>query len=200
MLSEISQICRDLHLQEDLPIKSSSLTEVMIEPPFFATHEGRFATVCTKNTVFGANADSKLSYINKNFRDQDESKYLAAIKKKYLRPDSQIDTNAAYQLATQWLAAAAIDVKALEHDCNVEINPWDLNDGNFVPLYEIQWSRSNETVVAFVKVLEPDHALETLWVTRPEYILRKSLEITNLDYLLSRTNASSPVNIPVTQN
>jgi len=189
MLHEANQISRALHLPEKLPIKSSDLTEIGIETPFFSERQGRFGTICTKQYVYGANAASKFSYLNRNFRAQDKSKYLTAIKTKYAESKSRINTKAAYTLAIQFLTAASIDVAALERDCRIEIKPWDLGS-QFVPLYQIRWLRGkNEEEAAYVELLEPEHLLLKLWVEKPEYIERDSLVVPNREKLLSQTNA-----------
>ena len=119
----------------------------------------------------------------------------------YLWPISQINTNAAFQLATQILIAASMDVKALQRDCTVRIRastPEGPNGKHFVPIYWIAWvsKRAEGEDIgmgsgASIELFEPTREIRQLHVLNSEYILRKPLVIQNLDKLLSQTNAPS---------
>ena len=203
MLKEVNRVCWDLGLPVKLPIYASNLTRAVIETPYTADNLGRFATLYTDDYIYGANAGNKLSYINRSLRFRgEESKYLSMLKLRYAAPKSQINTNAAYVLATQWLAAAFVDVKALEQDCSVGIHPWTLEGGKFVPLYTLEWrkeERANgkQETVATVEVLEPERLLQKLWVQKPEYIKGDPLGVPNREKLLAQTNAPSGLSSPV---
>ena len=168
---------------------TSDLAEISVETPSFADRQGRFATICTKAYVYGANAKNKLSYIKKNFRTENESRYLASVKARYLAPKSQMNTNAALTLAKQWLKAASMDVTAMERDCRVEIQAWELG-GQYVPLYRVQWLKGEEEVVATVEVLEPEGLLQKLWVEKAEYVERDPLAVPNREKLLQVTSGA----------
>lgn len=135
------------------------------------------------NYVFGADADNKLSYIRRNFREQDESRYLNSLRTRYAGHRSQMNTNAAYSLARRWLTAAAVDVSALEHDCKAHIRAWN-SAGQFVPLYEISWADMKQKTMAVVELIEPERNLEELWVFNGNYIQRKPLAVSNREKLL----------------
>jgi hypothetical protein len=102
-------------------------------------------------------------------------------------------------LAKQWLAAAGIDVHALELDCKVEIVSWNFAD-SFVPLYWVRWiqpvgshrmqlpTSTLTEPVAFVELLENERSLRSLRVNRSEYIKRKSLTVKDRDQLLQATD------------
>jgi len=114
---------------------------------------------------------------------------------------SQMNTNAAYQLATQWLKAFCVDVKALERDSRVEILPYTpVGPDKFIPLYWIRWMQPDTLVnaaikgapeqdaVATVRLVEPEHLLLQLQVDRQEYIKRKPLVVPNRARLLQETD------------
>jgi hypothetical protein len=189
MLSDVNRVCTDLHLPEKLPVETGDLTEIRIETPFFSDHQHRFATICTSNYVYAANIGNKLCYINKNFREQDESRFLLGIKSRYTASMSEANTLQAYVIATQWLASASIDVAALGRDCHVESTPWSLDKNQCVPLYTFRWIRGQEEEIATVEVLEPERLLLKLWVENADYIKRRSLALPNRESLLAQTNA-----------
>jgi hypothetical protein len=197
MLAEVNKLCRRLGLLEKLPVQFSNLVEIMIEPPFIADHQGRFATICTDNYVYGADA-YKLSYINTSHRFHGaESWHLASLKNRYAVAKHQLNTNNVYMLATQWLAAASVDVNALEREYKAIICPWDLGDGRYVPLFTVTWVKGDnlqEDVVtaATVEVLEPERSLQKLWVEKPEYITSDPLVVMDRDRLLLTTNLDLP--------
>jgi len=52
-----------------------------------------------------------------------------------------MDTNAAYVMATQWLAKAGMDVEGLNRDSErVDVITWELGD-KFVPVYVVRWRK-----------------------------------------------------------
>jgi len=53
--------------------------------------------------------------------------------------------------------------------------------------------------VAGIELLEPTKSIHQLYVKRAEYILRKPIVITNLDFLLSQTNTPVQTNVSVGQ-
>lgn len=66
------------------------------------------------------------------------------IQQEYLWPMGRIDTNVAYQLATQFLNAVSMDVKALNRDCSLSIRaftPEGVHGAHFVPVYWVSWEK-----------------------------------------------------------
>jgi hypothetical protein len=118
---------------------------------------------------------------------------------KYHKPMWQVNTNAAYQLATQFLASISMDVEGLNRDCQrtVYICQPDEQNKYFVPNYYVVWSKKEIVgCVAKVEIFMPTKTLRDLTVNQGKYILRPPLEITNLDFLLSQTNAPATTNAP----
>ena len=83
LLKEANDMCRKLNLPDQLPIRAQDLIETFIETPFLCDHQKRFGTICTRKYVYAAITDNKLSYIQRNFRVQDERQFLLALKSKY---------------------------------------------------------------------------------------------------------------------
>lgn len=187
LLKEANWACRQLNLPESVPFRAPDLTKLTIATPFVAEHLGHFGTIRTKNYVYSGTFSNKLSWIQKNLPLFDERTYLAAVKAKYTMPKSHLNTNAAYVLATQFLAAVSVDVKAMESEFRPVVRPWDLGN-QFVPLYEVSWEKTEESeqvgAAAVVELLLPERALKSLVVPRSEYIRRASLAVLNKEMLL----------------
>jgi hypothetical protein len=127
-----------------------------------------------------------------------------------------MNTNEAYQLAIQWLAAASIDVNGLNRDCkaHVALSPYwnglsrlgQKPKKNFVPIYYVWWTSPKNDVegyggVASVELFPPTKKLLQLSVDDPKYILRKAVVFADLDSLFPGT---APIavftNFPVNTN
>ena len=113
---------------------------------------------------------------------------------KYQWPVARFDTNAPYQLATQWLAAAHMDVDALNRDYDVRVavdGYWnnvsmgELPKRRFTPLYIVSWLVKGKPHYsagggASVELFLPTKTLLSLSVEDPKYILRPPIAFTNL--------------------
>jgi hypothetical protein len=191
LIAEANRVAKELNLPEKLPITETNLVETHIFPPRMARLG--IGNIKTSNYVYYVSAGGKFSSVAR----MDSEKTKNELKAKYLWPMSRMDTNAAYQLATQWLTAVSMDVAALNRDCKLVISAWTPegeNGQHFVPLYSVYWVAKGEQGhgnVAGVELLEPTKSLQQLYVKKPEYILRKPLQITNPDYLFSQTNIPS---------
>jgi len=102
LLAEANQIARELELPERLPIKRSDLLETWINTPQWADSARQFGFVCTSNYYYYASVGNKLASIVPNFGKDDLRRpaYMEALRKRYLMPKAQMDTNAAYAMAT----------------------------------------------------------------------------------------------------
>lgn len=194
VVEEANRVAKDLGLPEKLPISRSDLSRVFVLGyGQSVAHEGAVGNVHTRDYGYFVSRDQKLCFVEGAHQDQDCQKWVA----EYQWPRSQMDTNGAYQLATQWLAAARMDVKALNRDCTVVAEPEGFYNQYlsstqvFVPIYDVYWqSAKNKTEgygsVASVKLFAPTKTLVSLRVEEPKYILRKPLVFTNLDVLLAK--------------
>jgi hypothetical protein len=157
--------------------------------PYTADHHGLFATVFTGK--YGYRAGEKILAVGRPDRYGQEQHYIATIRTRYTMPKSRMNPDAAYNLATQWLAAVSIDLKRLEAAYPHEVSPlWMLED-KFVPYYIVEWvkpfpnSRVRD-VAAVVEVLEPERSLEALLIEKPEYMKRGPIIVPNREKLLEK--------------
>jgi hypothetical protein len=203
MLKEVNWAAQALHLPEKLPVESSNLTDVILGTPYEADR-GFFSLIRTENYAYSAGPKFKLVGRNRhNAQEGEQEHFIASIRKRYTMPRGQINTNAAYTLATNWLAAISVDLKRLQTDYSVEISPlWVSETGSHcVPLYTVEWVRPIEhsqrrDVAVTVELLEPERLLERISIEKPEYLDRPPLVVPNRDKLLSDTNAASSLNAP----
>jgi hypothetical protein len=207
-LQEANQVAKQLRLPEDLPITETNATGIGITPfGFNYIHKG-IGSISTKHYVYYITQDYK-------FNQLDVADYDATCLKleKQPVPIQQMDTNAAYQLAVQWLAALSMDVKGLNRDCYVEIktdqfwNRVNRHSKSFVPIYDVSWLSPEQRATrygdtAFVQLFAPTKELLQLCVRNPAYILRKPVTFTNFDSLfpgVGRVRVYTnhpPVNLP----
>jgi hypothetical protein len=195
VIQEANRAAQALQLSESLPIAETDLVQQFINPFGYAYAKKAIGNVTTTNYTYYVSQGNKFSYLEGTRQEADCRRF----QKLYTWPLSRVDTNQAYQLATQWLAAVSMDVAALSRDCSVVVKP-DSDyvhppQGKFVPVYYVYWRKRNTEagrvadVPAGVRVFTPDKTLLQLRVEDPKYILRLPLVFTNLAYLLSQTNA-----------
>lgn len=198
VLQEANQVAGALHLPETLPITETDLVQHYISPFAMSRMTGSIGNVTTRHYTYYVSIGDRFSFLEGRHLDENRRQWLA----EYSWPVSRLDTNAAYQLATQWLAAVSMDVPALNADCNLHIHPTALRGqddaAHFLPVYWVYWTKGAEGhgSVASVELFAPTKTLLQLRVEDAKYILRPPLEITNLDFLLSKTNAPSGTNAP----
>ena len=198
VIREANQVAQELRLAEELPITESNLAGAFIPPYGMSQFTKIIGTVTTGNYTYCVSVDFKFSYLEGTRQDAHRSQWS----REYSWPISQLDTNAAYQLATQWLGNVSMDVEGLNRDCKLHIRPAAITGvgdaRRFLPLYSVYWTRGPEGYgsVAYVEIFLPTKTLVELRVEDSKYILRKPLQFTNLDYLLSQTNTLVQTNAP----
>jgi hypothetical protein len=188
VIQEANQVAKELRLQDELPITESNIVEFYIGPFGYNYTRKSIGSVSTTNFIYYVSQDNKFCYLEGTHQNEDCQKYQNA----YTWPNSLIDTNQAYQLATQWMSAASMDIKALNRDCQITVETEDtyihVPPGKFVPVYDIYWkSRDNVFGGASVRLFTPTKTLLQLRVEDPKYILRKPLVFTNLAALFPGT-------------
>ena len=191
VLQEVNQVAAQLHLPEKLPIAETDLVASFINPFGYAYAKKAIGNATTRNYTYYVSQGNKFSYLEGTHQDEDCRRF----QRLYTWPVSRIDTNQAYQLATQWLAAVSMDVEALNRDCSLVIKPErdyvHPPQGKFVPVYYVYWRKAGKEggSAADVRLFTPTKTLLQLRVEDPKYILRAPLLFTNLQFLLSQTNA-----------
>jgi hypothetical protein len=200
VIAEANKIAKELNLDEQLPICKTNIVEAWVGPFGNNYFNQRVGNISTKNYAYYMSVGNSFSYLENMRLDQECRRY----RMQYTWPVSRMDTNQAYQLATQWLNAVSMDVKGLNRDCRLVVEPYEysrVSKGEFVPIYEVGWIRSDLWFgdTASVIVATPEKELLSLRVEDPRYILRKPIVFTNLDALLpgptqifSATNPPAP--------
>jgi hypothetical protein len=191
VLQEANRVATELRLPEKLPITETDLAGRFINAFGYAHVQKAIGNVTTRNYTYYVSQGNRFSYLEGTHQQEDCRRY----QRLYTWPLSRMDTNEAYQLASQWLAAVSMDVLALNRDCSVVVKP-DRDyvhppQGKFVPVYYVFWRKAGKEggSAADVRVFTPTKTLLQLRVEDPNYILRGPLLFTNLQFLLSQTNA-----------
>ena len=182
MLEEVNRVAPQLPLHEQLPITRTNLTGYHVGPPGLV----RLGWVSTTNYEYVF--DRQFCCLLR--RDMLARFYEA--KAQYSWPLSRMDTNKAFQVATQLMTAVSMDVAGLNRDCAVEITEPE-REGflrkHFFPHYWVNWRKSGKAV-AYIEFIEPTKSILQLDVCDPTYVLRAPLRIPNLAVLLAQTNTS----------
>jgi hypothetical protein len=195
VVQEANVVAKELKLHDQLPITQSNIVEYFVGPFEYSYAYRRIGNITTKNYMYGAEAGDKFSVIADT---HEKEKCWSYLDKGYVWPISRIDTNSAFQLATQWLSAVHMDVAGMNRDCRVNVSVdsayVQAPVGKFVPIYWVSWVPKNGEGLstAGVRLFTPTKTLLDLMVYDPKYILRKPLVFTNLSELFPGT---APIHI-----
>lgn len=194
VLEEATKVATELGLPEELPLTESNIVEAFIPPFGYAYMTKAVGNVESRRHTYIVGKGWRFSTLT----IANWSGVCASYARQYRWPRDRLDTNAAYNLATPWLAAVSMDVAGLNRDCVMRAVPiphWNrfrLNtpfiNATFTPIYFVYWlphQSTNGSAVAAVELFAPDKSLLSLRVEDPKYILRKPLQFTNLDGLLA---------------
>jgi hypothetical protein len=190
LIQEANCVAKDLGLPENCPITESHVVHAFVCPFGYAYKEKAIGNIKTANYWYFVKRGCKFSDLTiANIDD-----LCGGYAEKYRWPLSRLDTNAAYQLATQWLVAAHMDVAGLSRDYDVRValdGYWnnvemgELPRRNFTPLYVVSWLTKGKPHYtagggAEVELFLPTRTLLSFSVDDPKYILRRPIEFTNL--------------------
>ena len=194
LLEEATKVATELGLPEEIPLTESNIVQSFIAPFGLAYVDKAVGNVDSQHYTYVVGRGwrfSKLSIAN-------WSAVCANYARTYRWPSDRLNTNSAYSLATQWLAAVSMDVAGLNRDCVMHVAPesywnrfrWNtlFTNATFTPIYSVYWiprQTTNGLVAAELDLFAPDRTLLTLRIEDPKYILRKPLHFTNLDELLA---------------
>lgn len=179
LVQEANQVARELGLKGELPVTRTNLVEFFVLPRQGAQSWKAIGKIVTRNYAYYASKDNKFCYVERTHPEEEVARW----QRHYLRPISCLDTNGAYYLATQWLAAVSIDVAALNRECELRVQaftPQGQKQGsNFLPLYTVYWSKGGEGhgSTASVRLFAPTRTLLHLRVEDPKYNLRRPLTV-----------------------
>jgi hypothetical protein len=187
VIAEANKVAEEMKLPETLPITSSNLTSTYIGPFGYNYQLRSLGNITTSNYTYSIDRGNKFSDLTiARYDDR-----CREVSEKYKWPLTQLNTNAAYRLAVQWLKLARMDVNRLEQQCeaHIAVNPYwngvelgQLPSRTFTPIYYIWWTPredKGEISGASLELFLPTKTLLQLHVDNPEYILRPPLMITN---------------------
>jgi hypothetical protein len=152
MLAEINFCADRLHLQADLPIKEQNLRVETVFPPRVIGFAGRLDT---EKYSFSFAKSGRLRFITKlddGRGDQSLREYLEHLS----QIKSTINTNDAYRIATNWLAAIEVDPQQLEKE-----HPPTVKQQTFIswaeegkpgteiplPIFDVKWGDWSHPVI-----------------------------------------------------
>jgi hypothetical protein len=176
MLKEANAYASLLALPEDLPISLGSLTEKLIASERVASRFGALGSLHTARFSYGFGKGRRLCYVTRLPGDGTNRAPYDRLKPWAIHP-SQVDTNAAYALATQFLTRAFVDVPRLSESAKVSVHPIRVRNMT-TSIYNISWERDG-TPVAEITLAQPERELWLLRIEEPELISRKPFGIPN---------------------
>lgn len=190
VVQEANQVALDMGLKENCPIAKDNIVHAFIAPFGYAFTETAIGNIKTTNYWYFVKRGNKFSDVTIANIDHRCREY--AIRCQW--PVKRFDTNAPYQLATQWLTAAKMDVQGLNRDYDVRVavdGYWNsvemggLPKRRFTPLYIVSWLTKGKPHYsagggASVELFLPTKTLLSLSVEDSKYILRPPLVFTNL--------------------
>jgi hypothetical protein len=195
LIVEANKVAYALRLSEKLPITETDLLASYVSPPGMAKRVPAFGNITTSNYIYYCTIGNKFSFLERTHFAEEQ----AQLEKQYHWPINRFDTNSAYQLSTEFLAAVSIDVAALNRECAIHIDAPLMNRarGEFVPLYLVYWMKPGIVGSrAEIELFLPTRTLMQMHVMDSKYILRKSLKVPNAELLLSQTNSALKTNAP----
>ncbi len=194
LLQEANWVAEEMEFtNEILPITEENVTGIFVPPFGFAHIHKAVGVVRTPNYVYMVSVGYKFSGLDVADYDQTCLKLEDTS-----LPLEQMDTNAACQLAVQWLSQASMDVEALNRDCRTHsaVSPYwnglsklgQVPSKHFVPIYYVWWTTpkndaTGSECVARVELFLPTKKLIHLSVHNPKYIQRQPLVFTNWNAL-----------------
>ena len=172
MISDASEVASKLQLPEDLPIRTENIKLPSVNSLRVIPILGVGGVFDTTNWVYSYTHAGKLCYIiRKNpdwWRKADPKQY-----RPFAVQESALNTNRAYQLATNWLAGLSVDLPRLTKECHLSVKTTTIL-GMVIPEYSVIWSNGADTI-ASVWFLEPGKQLWQIRVEDPSYLLRPSI-------------------------
>lgn len=235
MVAEANFYAERLKLPESRPIQMTHLTGSHIGAPeagfglgSFQTKNysysfpgnGKFMQLTNDGRIIHFPEKGKLAYIAK--RDPFKAFGGSLFDQKLINARSLIDTNDAYQMATQWLTAISIDVAALEKKhkplvvqqsfYDPPISPAQYDNipkdapRKTRPVFDVTWGGTIDNALVWMQILGPTKELtllrmeDTTFSRRPAIVVTNALELNHrpdpqvkkLQTLTNRTAKSIP--------
>jgi hypothetical protein len=198
MISEANFFCNKTGLSSGHLFTESDLRNGShVSPPNQRDFGG---SILTDQYFFGFGSGHLANFYKRGFMPQHSSQAIRDRNLELAKFSSLIDTNGAYQLATNWLAALGVDVPLLERKYRRNFIQWKYypegkdGPGIMLPVYNIEWRgfilRSQPdretrvvslTIFGATKELVEYHVLDDSLFLRP----RIQIQIKDLEKLLA---------------
>lgn len=189
LLPEASFVSERLRLPPPHPIQVNDVQKAYISSPEMLRPG---ATIVTTNVLFIFDFyDSGKLYAVRNKLHHDERFDLYP---EWARTPSLVNSTGAHQLATQWLAAIDVDVKALEQKYEHQVEQayyWDppgTTNKTMLPIFNVAWGTNypNEypaqvRILGTTKELMELHLSEPSLSRRPPLVITNAMELNNTD-------------------
>jgi len=193
MLGEVNYFAQQLQLPTPRPIRPADITWSHLNPP--RTGFGGAITVRNCDFSFPNRGEGKLCYITRlTVRDGHD---VLDLYPELASTPSLIDSNGAYQLATQWLTSVSVDVPALEQKYKSNVRQWFFwgkpenlpkdqwsvpaitsTNKTMLPIFDVRWG-DGETPPVKVTILGSTKELLQLRMEDSSFSRRPPLVITN---------------------
>lgn len=203
MLPEVSFVSEQLNLPTPHPIEMRDVQKTVVGPPMF----GFVGAVQTTNYFFSFSDDGKLYAIFNDIKPVGRFDLYP----EWAKTPSLVNSNGAYQLATQWLAAINVDVVTLEKKYNHQIeqsffwNPPGSTNKTMLPIYSVTWGTNypknypaQVILLGTTKELMELRLSESSLSRRPALVVTNAIELNNTDPPNIRHLQSDPA--PVESN
>jgi hypothetical protein len=200
MLAEVNFFGTKVGLQLDHPVTAADVRSGShVGPPKTNDFSG---SVVTDKYFFGFGWGHLANFHRNDFKSDSD----AAVRERNLKLSKQlslIDTNGAYEVATNWLTAAGVNLVALQKGYKLNIMQWryrpeGLSQGpTLLPVYQVVWHgslfrsqrRRSDTAVVSLTILGPTKELIEYHVLDDSLFLRSRLQITEPQKLLAIPDA-----------
>jgi hypothetical protein len=181
-LAQANQVAQQLNLPCQKPIEHSDLKWAYVSPPGLSKPLLPSVSFDTKDFAYSF-TDGKLHVIHGfAYSNWDMEHYHQWVKMRSL-----VDSNAAYQLAAQWLSTVSVNVPALNRNYPLTVgqpffwaDPSSATNTNRVtlPIYQVKWGNPGDPAVA-VEIFGPTKELMDLHVEDQSFSTRTNLFLTN---------------------
>lgn len=193
MLAEVNQSVGKLEIPNWQPITFAQVETYNISAPRIRAG----GSLDTTNGVFGF-GENKLQFMQ--WPEPNSDLPLRERQMRWAKMESLIDTNGAYQLATNWLIKLDVDVAALEKKHPVSVlQQFFYPSGNInlppalLPRFEVRWGKNPSLPAVWVSVFGPTKTPlfirqeEGSFILRPLVVKPEAIEnllsITNTDFV-----------------